>query len=63
MATRELSTVENALVAEVYRADGSLAERYLGPSEKQLKHEHDTGQCGAMCGYCYHEAAEWLASQ
>lgn len=55
--------VNNLMVVEVHRADGSLAERHLGPSEEQIKAEHDAGQCGALCGYCYHEAMEWLAKQ
>lgn len=55
----ELLVVNNALVVEVRRENGSLVERYLGPSEEQLKYEHDTGRCGAFCGYCYHEATMW----
>jgi hypothetical protein len=58
----ELLVVNNVMVVEVRRAAGSIVERYAGPSEEQMKYEHDVGKCGAMCGYCYHEAAEWLAA-
>lgn len=54
--------VNNLVTVEVRRADRSLAERYLGPSEEQIKAEHDAGQCGSLCGHCRHEAEAmgWL---
>lgn len=58
----ELLVVNNLMVVEVRRADGSIVERYSGPSEGQLKYEHDAGLCGAFCGHCYHEATEWKAA-
>ena len=58
----DLLAVDNVVIVEVRRADGSVVERYLGPSEDQLKYEHDAGRCGAFCGYCYHEAAEYLTA-
>lgn len=58
----ELLAVNNTLIVEVRRADGSIVERYLGPSEEQLKYEHDEGRCDVFCGYCYHEAAKYLAA-
>lgn len=57
-----LLAVNNVMVVEVCRADGSIIERYLGPSEEQLKYEHDVGQCDAFCGYCYQEAVEYLTA-
>jgi hypothetical protein len=24
---------------------------------------HESGQCGALCSLCYHEACEWLKAQ
>lgn len=62
MAGNELLIVGNRMIVEVRRADGSLAERYLGPSDEQIKFEHEAGRCGAFCGHCYHEAMKWLAA-
>ena len=61
-ASNAVLAVNNVMVVTVRRADGSIVERYAGPSDAQLKYEHDAGKCGAMCGYCYHEACEWLAA-
>lgn len=52
--------VEPVLVVEVRRADGSVAERYFGPSEAQLKYEHDMGRCNSFCGYCYKAVCDIL---
>jgi hypothetical protein len=62
-ASTQVAVVNNGSIVEVRRADGSLAERYLGDSAEQIKFEHDAGRCGALCSHCYQEAMEWLASQ
>ena len=50
--------IENKLQIDVRRQDGSLVERYLGPSQEQLQYEHQRGDCGAFCGYCMFEAEQ-----
>lgn len=54
--SKALAVVQNMAHIEVRRGDGSLVERYLRPSEEQLKAAHEAGACGAWCGYCYHDA-------
>ena len=60
--SKALLVVNNQMIVEMRHPDGSLSERYAGPSVEQIKAEHGAGRCGAFCGHCYHEAMEWLAA-
>jgi hypothetical protein len=59
-ASKALLCVENFIMIEQLHADGTVADRYKGPSDIQLKAEHEAGKCGAFCGYCYDEAMAYL---
>lgn len=48
-------TSKNRLIVE--DATGVV---YRGPTQRQLRKIHKAGKCGAMCGYCYHEATARL---
>lgn len=55
-----LLVVDNKLSIKVMRGDGSVVESYHGPSEAQLKWDHEQIRCGAFCGYCFEAACkEW----
>ena len=56
----EIMCVDNHMVVELYYADGSVAERYLGPSLEQIKHVHEHGQCDMYCPICYEQAMRLL---
>lgn len=49
-------------MVEFTDASGNILETIYGPSQEELKQEHDEGRCGAFCGYCYHAACVYHAA-
>ena len=47
---------EGRLIVEVFDDNGVCVERYVGPSNAELKAAHDSGECDAWCAHCYTEA-------
>lgn len=61
--SKELRVVRNLLSLEIQRANGSVVEAYLGPSEEQLEYMHKIGKCDWTCSYCIDEAEQLLEKE
>lgn len=47
------------MTIEVFKADGPLAERYIGPTNATLLRQHAYGQCWSFCSYCIFEGDQY----
>lgn len=45
------------MIIEFHHANGTI-DIHKGPSQAELKTEHDAGACDAWCAYCYDEACQ-----
>lgn len=51
---------DDGMVIEYHDNDGTLLERHVGESSRQLFAAHEQNQCLGWCPYCYAEAEMYL---